>query len=212
MKSLFPVLAVLVLLAGCETLTPEDRVARFGPLVKQNPGDAHAQFQLGKGLFGLERYAEAEIHLEEALRLDPELSEARLLLGTLYTSRKDFDRALDVLNPVKSSPDAETAFVLGSAHIGAGNYDAGTEYLAIAIHARPELLGVYHNAVKRAEAQGGKNRLPAGTAEGIDSRLHSALMERAMENTLGNIMQSLKGEIREDITEQIQEDIVLGIR
>jgi TM2 domain-containing membrane protein YozV len=67
-------------------------------MIRVNPNDAEAHFNLGSLLMNLQRYDEAEKELREAIRIDPSFAEARYNLELLIRAKTE--HAIKVENKI----------------------------------------------------------------------------------------------------------------
>lgn len=74
--------------------------------IRRDPRVALAFHHLGAAFHRMGQYERAEESLFEALRLDPELQDARLVLVNVYTRQQRYDDALDQLNTYLSDNPA----------------------------------------------------------------------------------------------------------
>lgn len=68
-------------------LNPEDNAGAYKiltPALELNPADPYAQTLAGKLNLGMKEYAKAKQHLDEAIRLQPDLSDAHWTLANVY--------------------------------------------------------------------------------------------------------------------------------
>jgi tetratricopeptide (TPR) repeat protein len=126
----------------------QETAVQLQEYVRQNPGDAAAQAQLGTVYLQLARdtgdpsyYTRAEGVFGESLRLDPQNVDALLGLGTLALARHQFTAALDwgeqarALNPYR----AQTLGIIGDAQIELGRYDEAIATIQQMVDLRPDL-------------------------------------------------------------------------
>lgn len=88
---------------------PEGAVRAYRHAVAGAPNSATAYFNLGLTLADQGNSAEAEHHLDAAVRLKPDLFEAHLLLGQVLLSQSRTDAAKPHLRKASQSPDATVA-------------------------------------------------------------------------------------------------------
>lgn len=74
-------------------LTPEQAVAFYENLVKENPSDAGPFLELGVAHYLAHQWDEAISAFESAVQLDPKLGHAHYYLGILYAAKGDHARA-----------------------------------------------------------------------------------------------------------------------
>jgi tetratricopeptide (TPR) repeat protein len=71
-------------------------------LVSKNPANPVYRFQLARALLAKGQPDQAKTHLEEAIRLRPNLTPAKLLLAQVYSSKGDHARTLQIADEVIS--------------------------------------------------------------------------------------------------------------
>lgn len=71
-------------------------------LVSKNTGNGVLRLQLGRALLAQNKPDQARAHLEEALRLRPDLIPAKILLAQIFATKKDYTRALALTDDVLS--------------------------------------------------------------------------------------------------------------
>ncbi len=108
--------AAAILLVGCLVLTRkqlwywQDSVALFGHEIAVMPGDAFAEFSLGKGFEMEGRLQEAAVHYRSAIALKPGDFESNLNLGALYLQQGYYHEAAARFESIlKSNPDSPMA-------------------------------------------------------------------------------------------------------
>ena len=75
------------------------------PQEDSQPADATVRFSLGFMYWKVRRYAEAEVELLEALKLDSRFEEAKFYLADTYLTDQKPEKALPILEAlVKSDP------------------------------------------------------------------------------------------------------------
>jgi tetratricopeptide (TPR) repeat protein len=123
----------------------EQRLARF---VREQPGNALANYYYGITLWKRDRGSENQAGLqqaialiEKAVRIDPKLGEAYLQLGTMYTARGSFEQAIRAYKKtIEVSP-----------HIGEAHYRLGLAYRRIGEESKAEREFQVYEQVEKAE-------------------------------------------------------------
>jgi serine/threonine-protein kinase len=110
-----------------------------------------------------ERQALARTAVDRARALEPDLPEARLALGYYYYwAEQDYERAWDVLSPVRASEpnDSELHWIMGSLARRMGRWDEAVELMRQAVRLNPrsqlyayDLASIYHVLRQLAEAE-----------------------------------------------------------
>jgi len=112
-------------------------------LIASQPDAADPQFRLGQLYARRNQSSDQEsaaAHFREALRLDPDLNDARIELARSLLSRKNYAEALPVLEEcVARDPGSTQGFYLmGLAHEGLGQTQAATDALRKAVSLDPK--------------------------------------------------------------------------
>jgi tetratricopeptide (TPR) repeat protein len=81
----------------------ETAVTDLQMLVSKNTANGILRLQLGRALLAQNKPDQARAHLEEALRLRPDLSGAKVLLAQIFAAKRDFTRALALTDDVLST-------------------------------------------------------------------------------------------------------------
>ena len=115
--------ALLLQSHGTEALS--QAADAFREELKVNPEDAASEFQLGQIQQVQGNGSEARLHFERALELSPKFVQALLALGKLETQRKDYARAIDLLNraAVLEPSNATVRYALLTAYRDAGDME-----------------------------------------------------------------------------------------
>lgn len=127
-------------------------------LVRREPDNAEAYFQLGLAHIGLRDYAAAARALERAVELDPRHLEARLKLAGIYEFQGHLDQALEAYGGVVqwSEPGSEQAreavkklsYITATRHARRGNIDTALSMFEELVDRYPEdLLVLYSRGV-----------------------------------------------------------------
>ncbi len=92
-------------------------------LVSKNTTNAAYRLQLGRALMAQGQLDQARTHLEEALRIRPDLMGAKLLLAELLTKKGDFTRTLGLTDEILSNNPRNMAarLIRTSALLGVGD-------------------------------------------------------------------------------------------
>jgi tetratricopeptide (TPR) repeat protein len=85
-------------------LNPENNQEAYQAVLQAlalNPSDPYGQIQAGKLALALKDYAKAKTHLEEALRLSPEMADAYWTLASVYRATGEQEKQLKALAEVE---------------------------------------------------------------------------------------------------------------
>jgi tetratricopeptide (TPR) repeat protein len=138
----------LVLLEKYQEAIPVLRKSlKIGATVLPRVDAAAAQALLGKTLAAVGQKEMGQIHLESALRMDPNQADANRILADLYIAQGKFDDALrHYLAAVESMPDdAEVLNNLGSIYKNKQEYSKAKSYYERAIKISPTLISAQEN-------------------------------------------------------------------
>ena len=129
----------LLVAAACVLTLGTAALGCAGGPTREQVQQAQREYDLGVGLWGEQNVAGAFEHLLEAIRLDPDNSEAHLMLGNLYMiHRHDFDQAethfqeairANGAAPLRSGLEADARNSLGVLYIHAERLDEATVVL-----------------------------------------------------------------------------------
>ncbi len=110
---------------------------------------AISQLRLGVGLLAGQRHAEGVKHVEKAIRMDPQLQQAYLVLVSSYLKQKDLNKALDAAQVYRGRyPDIVAPYNL----IGRLKLESGQEADAIQAFTRSREIAVGDPAANHALA------------------------------------------------------------
>jgi tetratricopeptide (TPR) repeat protein len=137
------------------------------PIVRQNPNSAEAHMLLGAALASLavdDKYDEAIVHEETAIKLDPQSSGARRILGMIFANQQKFDQAISLLTEASKLKPAGFAIHrdLGASLMAAGRLDESIAAYRKAIDIKPENVAVHS---KLAAIYGKKKAYPEAIGE-----------------------------------------------
>ncbi|QPJ62030.1 MAG: tetratricopeptide repeat protein [Candidatus Nitronauta litoralis] len=199
MRQKLALVCILMLaFTGCLSADVQQRVSALEQKIQTNPTDAAAHRELGKVWFEGGHDKKAVEHLSMAAKLEPQGAETITMLGTAFARMGDYDNAIRVLTAGQQQGSAKNDFALGSALLGAGQYDEGVAAIKKALQKDPSLANMVKVAVK------------APNAETVAKALQSAsAQDQALEEVLEQSYSDLKDQIRQDVREQIAEDIIL---
>ena len=124
----------------------EESVAAFSKAVELKPASAILRNNLGFELLYVERWAEAERHLREAVRLDTRLAQAHINLGLLLGRTQRDEQAVDSFRMVLPEPDAY--YNLGLLQRAQGRHKQAVESFRHVLTINPEF-----NAAQRQLVQ-----------------------------------------------------------
>jgi Tfp pilus assembly protein PilF len=117
----------------------KDALILFKELVDRDPNDYHAWTMLGTVYYSESNHSLAAEAFAKALELKPDLLYARINLGKLEMSQKNYDKAIEVLRVgADANPSsAEINHVLGEAYLRAKKGSLAVGYLNKAIELAP---------------------------------------------------------------------------
>ncbi len=121
--------------------------------------EAQECLQRGTNFFKDRKYKEAAFEFENALKINPKLTEAYLGLGYVSDSSKNYDEAIGYFNKaLEISPNYVEAY-MGLAYVfnNAGNYDEAIKYYQKVLTIRKDYLEAY-NGLGFIYASLGKNK------------------------------------------------------
>ena len=110
----------LVALSSCDDSgTPAERIRACKQILRKNPDDAVAHFNLGLTYGRLDRHKEALRAYKQAIRIDPENSGAYNNLGTIYGKLERHAEAVEAYKgAIRIKPDlVEAHFNLGLTYL-----------------------------------------------------------------------------------------------
>ncbi len=101
----------------------ETAVSDLQMLVSKNTSNGILRLQLGRALMAQNKPDQARTHLEEALRLRPDLKEAKIFLAQIFGAKKDYTRALALTDDVLSvdQRNLQARLIRTSALLGMGD-------------------------------------------------------------------------------------------
>ncbi len=135
----------------------EESVAAFAKAVELKPASAILRNNLGFELLYVERWAEAERHLREAVRLDTRLAQAHINLGLLLGRTQRDEQAVESFRKVLPEPDAY--YNLGLLQRAQGRHAQALESFRHVLTINPEF-----NAAQRQLVQVERKITAAATA------------------------------------------------
>ncbi len=108
-------------------------------LVSKNTTNGVYRLQLGRALMAQDQLDQAKTHLEEALRIRPDLLGAKLLLSELLIKKADFTRALGLTDEIlsKNPRDMNARLIRTSALLGLGDRKRAKSELEAIVKAIP---------------------------------------------------------------------------
>lgn len=120
----------------------DEAAADFQAVLRRLPDFAEGHMSLGMIRSAQLRYMEAIPELEEALRLNPALNDARAMLGLDYFQTGVLPKAMELLEKaVKEDPsNPEFKGWLGMVYVGARLYGPAIAELQVAVQAKPKTL------------------------------------------------------------------------
>ncbi len=193
------VLFLSLTLAGCLNAAVQERVTALETTLQSNPTDATAHRDLGMLWFNEGYDQKAVEHLSMAAKLEPQDADTLTTLGTAYARQGDYANAIRVLTAGQKTGAAKVDFALGSALLGAGQYNEGVAAIKQALKKDPSLANMVQVTVGAPNAEAIANELQQANAQ-----------DRALQEVLQQTYSDLKEQIRQDVREQIAEDIILN--
>ena len=121
------------------------------------PENGLVRFRIGEIYFYENDFESAERELEEALRLDPSLNQARAQLGVVFYQGRRFPEPAEVLlEAVRSQPDdAESHHLLARTYVALERAEKAREHFERALSLDPFLSNAYLNYGNFLRRQGG---------------------------------------------------------
>jgi tetratricopeptide (TPR) repeat protein len=181
----FVVLVLPIALAiGCATQRP----APTPPAIATTPppaADPARILDLGRALLARGEMVAATVALREALRLKPDLAEARASLGLALYAMGDLDAAVEELRGLlRVRPDlAEARLTLAAALVARQDWPAARAELETALAVQPDLLQAHYTLGVVRYAQGdlagaieAYRRVLAREPKAVDARYNLALV------------------------------------
>ncbi|WP_343449409.1 tetratricopeptide repeat protein [Micromonospora oryzae] len=136
---------------------PMVRKRRIEHLLREKPNDKHALLHLGITYMKIEPDRAID-YFERALEQDPALVAARLDLGVIYQSRRDYQRAIAMykrcIEVAEWHPEALNN--IGHTLVMSGNYDEAIKHLEKALKLAPLTAIMYWN-LSNAQRYAGKH-------------------------------------------------------
>jgi len=121
-----------------QTGRPHDAEAAFRKFLEYQPVSADGHASLGVLLLGEGRGQEAVPELEQALQIDPSLTEARKALATEYLHESKPKAAVAVLRPAENEKDEEVLVLLAAALQQSSSYTGALAVVNRALDLRPD--------------------------------------------------------------------------
>jgi tetratricopeptide (TPR) repeat protein len=129
-----------------QTTVPTTTVQRTNPPVKP-PEDAVSFFRKGKESYDQKDYDQAIDAYTQAIRLNPNYTEAYYNRGSAYYYKKDYDRTIgDFTQAIRLNPNLATAYNnRGLAYYNKNDYDRAIGDFTQAIRLNPNYANAYYN-------------------------------------------------------------------
>jgi tetratricopeptide (TPR) repeat protein len=167
------------------TLAPPSTTSPPLPAAPTPAGDPARALDLGRALLARGEMAAATVALREALRLEPDLAEARASLGLALYAMGDLDAAIEELRGLlRVRPDlAEARLTLAAALVARQDWPAARAELETALAAQSDLLQAQYTLGVVRYAQGdlagaieAYRRVLAREPRAVDARYNLALV------------------------------------
>lgn len=176
-------LAELAELAARDT---EQGLRRTNALLAEYDEDARLHFLKGSLLAALQRYAEAEAPMRDAVDIAPDFHIARFQLGLLLLSSGDAAKAAEVWHPLSrlDATDALRLFAEGLQHMARDEFAQAEAMLRQGLernNAHPPLNADMQMVLERIREQAAAP--PHAPAEGASSEAHWLLQVAAAKQT-----------------------------
>jgi Flp pilus assembly protein TadD len=124
------ILLSMLILTRMQVRHWQNSIELFGHALKATSNSYVAEFGYGCEMFKSGRLAEAELHLGNAVRIDPTNLEARRNLGIALMTQGKLDEAIDRFNEIlKSNNSARVHYYLAIALCRKGNFDEAIKHL-----------------------------------------------------------------------------------
>ena len=128
----------------------QEAYAEFERALALDPRNARAHDAMALLLhLGFQKHKPAIHHFEEALRLDPQFSEARVNLGNVYLDLKQYDRAIALYEGALNDMRYPTPYIaqcnLGWAEYKRGNTEKALDQIKAAVTLNPKFCLGYRN-------------------------------------------------------------------
>jgi tetratricopeptide (TPR) repeat protein len=181
------------------------------------PNDAVAEFQKGCDALLHDNTGEGILHLEKAIKLYPNYSEAMLLLGTAYMDNREWDKAESTLRQALAAEPklAAAYFALGELYLRQKKYTDAEKQTIAGLKLDPKSVGghfllgrLYYelgDIVKAGPHVGTALRLNPKFAEGHLLAANILLRARQIENALVEFEEYLRLEPNGEYSEQAKE-------
>lgn len=142
----------------------EATIAECLEILKHNPDDGEARFELAKALYDKEMYGWAATHIDHALRIGPRKKELLLWAARIFRANRNFNKAAQVLrqalrrDPMDGDLYEQLAYCLKAAHRAGEALKAASIAKALkAVEAHPGDPNVLDQAIRQFLASGRKN-------------------------------------------------------
>lgn len=122
----------------------DQAVNEYRAYLKLNPSSAATLVNLGNLLYAEDRYAEAIVEYEKAVKIDPGVSN-RFALGQAYLQAEEYEKARQLFLKMQTDHPREAAgyLGLGQAYGKTGRYEEAVEQLETAIRLKPGSYDAY---------------------------------------------------------------------
>lgn len=137
----------------------QDALGEFSESLRLNPKNPQAHHAMGLLLHhAFAKLDDAEVHLNRALDLQPDFTEAKVNLGNLHLQRQEYDKAAklyeEALGDMRYRTPEFAQGNLGWAEYKRGNVDKGIDHIKAAVTLNPDFCLGYRNLGQIYEEQG----------------------------------------------------------
>ncbi|MCJ7729085.1 MAG: tetratricopeptide repeat protein [Sedimentisphaerales bacterium] len=133
------ILLSMLILTRMQVRHWQNTIELYGHALKATSNSFVAEFGYGCEMFKSGRLAEAELHLGNAVRIDPANLDARRNLGVVLMTQGKLDEAIDCFNEIlKNNNSLRVHYYLATALCKKGNFDEAIKHLSTVITLDPK--------------------------------------------------------------------------
>jgi tetratricopeptide (TPR) repeat protein len=134
----------------------QSKLSIWEDTVAKQPESDRAHYNLGQALADRQRVAEAEVHFQKALEINPKCAEAHNDLGMIFAGRGQIDEAVaEYRKSLEIKPWYEVAhYNLGVALADSGRVEEAVAHYRKALEIKPDYAEAYLNLGLAAQGQG----------------------------------------------------------